>query len=115
MPTHHHLIWKLRISGFIYPYAPSGRGNLPFCLPWFSAVRNNSTVDPHFLIMRGMRTEQLTVTIMGHSVLSYPNTEYTVFVYASFFCLTSIDCWAIPKLKDPSQFSMVFIILPVQS
>jgi hypothetical protein len=76
MPIHLHLILKLRMSGFTSPYASSGRARLPFCLPWFSAVSNNSTVDPHSLIMRGMRTEPLTGTIIGHVVLPYPYTEY---------------------------------------
>ena len=69
-----HLIWKLRMSGAMSSYAPSGLAHLPFCLPWFSAVSNYSTVDPHSLITRGMCTEPLTGTVIRHVVLPYPNT-----------------------------------------
>lgn len=138
MPTHLHLIWKLRMSGFTSPYAPSRRTRLPFCLPWFSAVSNNSTVDPHSLIMRGMRTEPLRGTVIGHMVLPFSNTEYVcialyilplpytnrwsksrleygVCLFFFLFRLSSIETWANPKPKYPCQLSLASIVWPVKS
>jgi len=129
IPTHLHLTWKLRMSGVISPYAPSGCALLPFCLPWFSAVSNNSTVDPHSLIIRGVRSEPLT----GHMALPCPNTEYVrialcllplpctdrwsksrsgygVCLCLFLFRLSSIDSWANPKLQDPCQLTLGSIV-----
>jgi hypothetical protein len=126
------------MSGVISLYAPSGRARLPFCLPWFSAISNNSTVDPHSLIIRGMRTEPLTGTVIGPMVLPYPKTEYvSITLYLQplpytdrwsksrseygvclclfLFPLSSIDSWANPKLKDPCQLSLGSKIWPVKS
>ena len=101
MPTHFHLIWKLRMSGVISPYAPSGPAGLPFCLPWFFVVSNNYTVDPHSLIIRGMRTEPLTGIVIGHVALPYSKTEY-VSIELYFLALPYTDCWS----KSRSEYEV---------